>query len=273
MKLRVFRTGKDLDHSVYDIDPEPGMTVLGALFHIQENIDDSLSFRYSCRGAVCGSCAMLINRVPRLACRTQLRSLLDGTAEISVKSLKPYPAITQTPEAWKPESEILVEPLPHLPVVKDLVVDMAKFFDSYRAIEPVLRPGGRESERSNAERERMMQPGDVKELENFTNCILCGSCYGACPVDGKNPDYMGPAALAKLYRFHIDPREREEEGQEKKVEGRGTRNRLSLADSPNGWWACEFHSNCAVVCPKGVPPNRAIGKARQELKKMKINGN
>jgi len=240
-------------YDVFSIQPTPGMTVLGALFHIQESQDDSLSFRYSCRGAVCGSCAMLINKVPRLACRTQLTPLVDRTVDVSVESLKPYPAIQDTPAEWDPESEILVEPLPHLPVNKDLVVDMKKFFGYYRAVDPVFRPVD-----EGPERERLMSPEHVKELERYTNCILCGSCFGACPVDGKDPGYLDAAALAKLYRFHIDPREREQA-----IDS----DRLALADRPDGWWACEFHSNCAVVCPKGVPPNRAIGKARRELKK------
>ena len=94
----------------------------------------------------------------------------------------------------------------------------------------------------------------VKELHVYTNCILCGACFGACPVNGRDPRYLGPAALAALYRFRIDPRD-----------GGGIA-RLHRADTPEGWWGCEFHGNCRKVCPKGVPPNIAIGKARQELK-------
>jgi len=98
-----------------------------------------------------------------------------------------------------------------------------------------------------------MNPAAVKELHTYANCILCGACFGACPVNGRNPGYLGPAALAALYRFHIDPREA------------GGLSRLGRADTPNGWWACEFHTNCRRVCPMGVPPNIAIGRARQKL--------
>ena len=103
------------------------------------------------------------------------------------------------------------------------------------------------------EKERIMDPSSVPELELYTNCILCAACFGSCPVDGKNHEYLGPAALAKLYRFHIDPRE---------INGML---RLEKANIPRGWWACEFHGNCRKVCPKDVPPLIAIAKAREQL--------
>jgi len=252
MKLKVFRYGEDETprYDVFELDPTPGMTVLGALFQIQERLDESLAFRYSCRGAVCGSCSMLINKVPRLACRTQLGKLLDGTYDLQ---LKPYEAIIGG-ESWEQGKEVLVEPLPHLRVLKDLVVDMERFYIFYRAVSPVLRPApvkpGEEG------RERRMDPGDVKELEHYTNCILCASCYGACPVSGDAPGFMGPAALAKLFRFYLDPRELKDDF------------RLELVNHRKGWWGCEFHTNCKRVCPKGVPPNLGIGKARAALKKL-----
>lgn len=251
MNLKVYRFNENMDSPRYDtfeIDSSPGMTVMGALFQFQEKFDDSLAFRYSCRGAVCGTCAMLINKVPRLACRTQVEALLTGDLKVRIS---PYPAVEET-VPWDPENDVLVEPLPHLPVIKDLMVDMDPFFEYYRFIEPVFRPSP-----LNPEKERLMDPGDVKELEVYTNCILCGACHGGCPVVGENPQYLGPAALAKLYRFHTDPREDE-----------GT-SRLKIADFPDGWWACEFYRNCFKVCPKGVPPIIAIRKAVNELKKEK----
>jgi succinate dehydrogenase / fumarate reductase, iron-sulfur subunit len=98
-----------------------------------------------------------------------------------------------------------------------------------------------------------MEQSSVRELERYTSCILCAACYGACPVNGYDPDYTGPAALAKLYRFRIDPRD--------ELAGK----RLELADDPHGWWACKFYTNCNKVCPRNVPPNVAIGRGRQEL--------
>jgi succinate dehydrogenase / fumarate reductase iron-sulfur subunit len=248
MRIKVLRTDLDSNVSQYDtfeIDIHPGMTVLEALFYIKDNLDDSLAFRYSCRGAVCGTCAMLINKVPQLACRTQVEKLLKG---MDLPELAPYPAIEKR-EDWDPENEILVEPLPHLPIIKDLIVDMDGFFEVYREMEPVFQPMDKDPEK-----ERVMDPAKVSELENYTNCVLCAACYGACPVVGEDIDFKGPAALAKLYRFVIDPREEREEY------------RLKLVDKPSGWQDCEFYTNCKKVCPKGVTPNIAIGKARQKLK-------
>ncbi|HVP25897.1 MAG TPA: succinate dehydrogenase/fumarate reductase iron-sulfur subunit [Methanomicrobiales archaeon] len=246
MKLKVFRSGRGMAAPRYDdfeIDPLPGMTVLSALFQAQET-DDSLAFRYSCRGAVCGTCAMLINKVPGLACRTQVQALLEGKGQVT---LAPYPALGVT-VPWDQKNDVLVEPLPHLPVIRDLIVDMTRFFEYYRVIDPVFSPGD-----PDPEKERLMSPAAVKELVTYTNCILCGACFGACPVNARDPEYLGPAALAALYRFHIDPRD-----------GKGAA-RLGRADTSGGWWGCEFHTNCRRVCPKGVPPNVAIGRARQEL--------
>lgn len=248
MRLKVYRYDPEAKESRYDsfkLKQKPGMTVLAALFSVQDRFDDSLSFRYSCRGAVCGSCAMLINKVPRLACRTQLKAML----ETEHRELKPFAGSAEG-ETWERGEEVLVEPLPNLPVLKDLVVDMSRFFEYFRKVEPVLKPG-----KEPTEREYLMQPQEVRELEPYTNCILCASCFAACPVSSRNQGFLGPAALARLYRFAIDPRES------------GNGSRLVQADTAQGWWACEFHTNCRAVCPRGVLPNIAIGKARAELQK------
>jgi succinate dehydrogenase/fumarate reductase iron-sulfur protein len=250
MKLKVFRFDRESGKSRYDtfeIEPSPGMTVLSALFKIQEELDDSLAFRYACRGAVCGNCAMLINKIPGLACRTRIEPLLRGEGKVK---LRPFPGMEET-VSWDPENEILVEPLPSLPKIKDLIVDMDKFFEFYREIRPTFKPTS-----EPPERERLMAPEAVKELEKYTNCILCAACVGSCPVSGKAEDFLGPAALAKLYRFHIDPRETADAS------------RLMLANSKRGWWGCEFHANCKAVCPKGVPPIEGIGRARKEIKEL-----
>ncbi len=252
MKLKVYRYRRGMTSPRYDtfeLEPREGMTVLEALFQFQERYDDSLAFHYSCRGAVCGTCAMLIDKVPRLACRTQVKPLLEGRLNVPIV---PYPAVAET-VAWNREEEVLVEPLPHMPVVKDLIVDMDLFFQKYRFVEPIFKPPA-----DAPDRERAMDPAAVKKLEVYTHCILCAACSGACPVEGKNPRYLGPAALAKLYRFHIDPREVQVP-------------RLGRADIANGWWACEFFGNCTRVCPKGIPPRTAIAKAEAELKGKRKN--
>ncbi|MDD1673521.1 MAG: succinate dehydrogenase/fumarate reductase iron-sulfur subunit, partial [Methanomicrobiales archaeon] len=250
MRFKIFRSGveeKNARYDTFEIDPTMGMTVLSALFEIRERFDESLAFRYSCRGAVCGTCAMLINRVPRLACRTQIEKLLKGEGAIH---LAPFIGSENSKESWNQAEEVLVEPMPHMPVIRDLIVDMTHFFECYRLTEPVFKPNG-----LLPEKEQRMDQSDVEAVEMYANCILCGACFAACPVNAKNPVYWGPAALAKLYRFHIDPRELRDGS------------RLFTADVPEGWWSCEFHLNCTHVCPKGVPPSTAIGKAELELKR------
>ncbi len=248
MILKVFRYDPGSGEQRYDRFPitlRPGMTVLDALFLVASEQDDSLAFRYSCRGAVCGTCAVLINRVPRLACRTRLDPLLRGEDRLA---LAPHPGLTRG-EAYSPDEEVLIEPLPNMPLIKDLVVDQEGFFTRYRKISPVFRPAF-----PLPPKEQPMDSAGVKELETYTNCILCASCYAACPVNAEDEEYIGPAALAKLYRFAIDPREGDHAS------------RFARADTPHGWWACRFITNCTKVCPKGVTPNVAIGKARGVLK-------
>jgi succinate dehydrogenase / fumarate reductase iron-sulfur subunit len=250
MVLRVRRYSPGAPRARYDhfnVKVKPGMTVLTALFYVQDRLDDSLAFRYSCRGAVCGACAMLINKTPRLACRTQLTALVARSHEIALGG---NPS-SEYPESWKPKDEVIIEPLPHLPVIQDLVVDMSKFFAFYRTISPGFRPPA-----GLTERESRLDPSLVIELEKYTNCILCAACYGACPIPNKNPNYLGPAALAKLYRCAVDPRENQEQ------------NRLASANQPDGWWSCDSYGNCRKVCPKGVPLDSAIGRARQRLKEL-----
>ncbi|NTV00261.1 MAG: 2Fe-2S iron-sulfur cluster binding domain-containing protein, partial [Methanoregulaceae archaeon] len=170
MLLKVFRfnpESRESRHDTFSIADRPGLTVLGALFEAQRDYDSSLAFRYSCRGAVCGTCAMLINKVPRLACRTQVGPLLTGEDKIDLS----HPPKGDLTAPWDQSQEILVEPLPNLPVIKDLVVDMRPFFVFYKLVEPVFRQSG-----EKPERERLMRPEQVKSLEEYTSCILCGAC-------------------------------------------------------------------------------------------------
>ncbi|MBN1178428.1 MAG: succinate dehydrogenase iron-sulfur subunit [Anaerolineae bacterium] len=217
-------TGDPPRYQAYAVDVPQGMTVLEALLRIQAEQDGSLAFRYACRGAVCGSCAMVIEGQVRLACRTQVRSL-EG-------------------------NRITVDPLPHLPRIKDLVVDMDPFFETLRAIQPWLQPG-----HSEPEREHQVDPADWSEAEPYTNCILCASCHGVCPVVESDPAYLGPAALAKHYRFLADVRDVADAA------------RVALVNDEHGVWGCDMVWNCTRVCPRGVTPTQGIGKTRARIRR------
>jgi succinate dehydrogenase / fumarate reductase, iron-sulfur subunit len=160
----------------YRIKVIPGLTVLAMLLRIREEIDGTMSFRCSCRSAICGSCAMVINGKIDLACRTQV-------------------AIFET-------DTIILEPLPNFEVIKDLSVDMTPFWRMYEKIQPYLI-------RKNPvpEKELYQSEKDRNKIDQFVKCILCACCYGACPVLNKDADYIGPAAAAKLERFALDSRD------------------------------------------------------------------
>ncbi len=207
------------------------MSVLEALFQIQDEQDSSLAFRYSCRGAVCGSCAMLINRKQRLACRTQV-SEIAGERVLSPKAYGPV-AIPLV----KTGADILVEPLPNLPVIRDLIVDMEPFFEHYLEIKPWLEGAGEE---------KPMSQDDVKKVDRYAACILCGICYGACPVASRDKGFLGPAALAKAWRFYADSRYKNADAM------------LMRAGSKHGAFSCDEVYRCVEVCPKKVPPTNAI---------------
>lgn len=235
MKFKIKRfDGERSWFDTFEVKPVPHMSVLEALFQIQNEQDSSLAFRYSCRGAVCGSCVMLINRKHRLACRTQAAQV-EGE---SFFTISPFGPIAK-PEL-KTGSEILVEPLPNLPVIKDLIVDMELFFKHYEAVKPGF-DGAQE-----AETETSMSNKDIIKVDEYAACILCGLCYGACPVAARDRNYLGPAALAKAWRFFIDTRYPDREGMRKRV------------DNKTGIWACDQVYRCVEVCPKQVPPTNAI---------------
>jgi succinate dehydrogenase / fumarate reductase iron-sulfur subunit len=211
-------------HQEYILDVPEGMTVLEALLRLQAEQDGSLAFRYACRGAVCGSCAMVINGQVNLACRTQVHGMGTDT--------------------------VTVEPLPNLPLIKDLVVDMEPFLEHLRTVQPWLQPAQPEPER-----EHLVAPKQWAESEPYTNCILCACCHGVCPAAERDPAYLGPAALGQHYRFLADVRDTADE------------TRVALVDSEQGVWGCDMVWNCVEVCPKGVPPTQGIGKTRAHIRR------
>lgn len=204
----------------FAVPSDAGMNVLSALRWIQDSLDGTLAFRYSCRGAVCGSCAMVINGKIELACRNHLADL---------------------------PREIFLEPLPNLPILKDLVVDMSSFWEALDSISPYLI-GDEEA----PPKENLQSPSDRDRIEQFINCVQCASCYASCPVRQNNPQFIGPAALAALDRFADDSRDR-----------RG-RDVLNSLNSDNGLWGCRMAFECIDACPKNVRPADGIAKLRRK---------
>lgn len=212
--------------ATYRVKVIPGLTVLSVLLRIRDEIDGTLAFRSSCRSAVCGSCAMVINGKIDLACRTQVAIFKSET--------------------------IILEPLPNLEIIKDLVVDMAPFWAAYEKIQPWLirTSPDPEKELPQSEEERA-------RIDQNVNCILCASCYGACPVLARDPQYVGPHALAKLERFMADSRDERPQ------------NTLELVNDERGVWGCDTVLRCIDACPKEVRPTDSIVGLRKRLLKYK----
>lgn len=231
IKFKVFRFDPDKDQQPYydtfELETRPGMTVLEGLFDILERQDGSLAFRYSCREAICGSCALYINGAYRLACQTQV-SHMDS-------------------------DEVVVNPLPALQPVKDLVVDMTPFFEAYHAVDPYLQPA-EDLKQVEEGKEYYQSPKDRKKLDMPVDCILCGSCYSSCPTTWTHEGYLGPAALLKAYRFVADSRDD------------ATADRLSTVSTESGIWRCHTAYNCVEACPKDLNPTFGI----QQLKKQTV---
>ena len=231
MKFKIYRYNPETDEQPYmrnyELDIEAGdMMLLDALLLIREQ-DDSLSLRKSCREGVCGSDAMNINGRNGLACITQLSSL---------------------------KQPIELRPLPGLPVIRDLIVDMTQFFKQYHSIKPYLVNND-----PPPETERLQSPAQRAELDGLYECILCACCTTACPSFWWNPDkFVGPAGLLQAYRFIVDSRDQ------------ATSERLDNLEDPYRLFRCHTIMNCVEVCPKGLNPTAAIGKIKALMVKRTV---
>jgi succinate dehydrogenase / fumarate reductase iron-sulfur subunit len=239
---------KNIEIKVKKFDPEkPGFsvktyrvtvdrfqTVLGALIEIKEKLDASLSMRYSCRMGICGSCAMVINGKPRLACEANI--FLEQTSVVEV------------------------EPMRGHPVLRDLVCDFDDFFRKHKSLKPwLLRKD--EEEKFRAEKEYSQTSSELDYYLPFSYCIKCGLCVDACPVVNTNPVFFGPQALSQAYRYFADSRDE------------GGAQRLEDVDTLDKVWGCEFAGSCSKVCPKGVDPALAIQLLKIEVMKHRFNKN
>lgn len=236
--LRIKRYHPQMDKTPrfqdFEVSVEPTDRLLDALMYVKRNLDGTLCFRKSCAHGVCGSDAMTIDGVERLACKTLVRDVADGDNAV-----------------------VTIEPLKSLPVQRDLMVDYERFFDVYRIVKPFLIPA-----QKTEHRETVQSPDERSRFDDPTKCILCASCYASCPVIAeKDPDFIGPAAVVQAARFVLDSRD----------EGIGPR--LDVLDDSHGVWPCENHFQCTRVCPRGIKVTKNINIVKREIKKFKEQNN
>lgn len=226
----------------YEIPYKDDLSILETLNYIKDNLDSTLSYRWSCRMAVCGSCGMMVNNMPKLACETFLRDYYPGTVRI--------------------------EALRNFDIERDLVVDIEPFMEKFVSIKPYVinaMTGKKEEIKANAEIEHdgnkehpaeiaalstKQTPAQLTKFKQYTMCINCLLCYAACPQMGLNRDFLGPAALSMAQRYNKDTRDS------------GKAERLEVMNDKNGTWPCTFVGYCSEVCPKSVDPAGAIQQAK-----------
>jgi len=234
MQVSIYRYNPDADASPYmqDFDLEiPGgkdLMVLDVLELLKEQ-DPSVTYRRSCREGVCGSDGVNMNGKNGLACITPLSEVVRGR-------------------------KLIIKPLPGLPVIRDLIVDMEQFYNNYERINPYLI-----NDDDPPEMERLQSPEDREKLDGLYECILCACCSTACPSFWWNPDkFIGPSGLLQAYRFIADSRDT------------ATEERLAGLEDPFSVFRCKGIMNCVSVCPKGLNPTRAIGHIRNMLLKRAV---
>ena len=231
MKFSIYRYNPEKDDKPYMQDYEVELQhsdrmLLDAILRIKA-MDDSLGLRKSCREGVCGSDGMNINGKNGLACITPLKDLKEP---------------------------VILRPLPGLPVIRDLIVDMSQFFKQYHSIKPYLV-----NDNPPPQKERLQSPEDREELNGLYECVLCACCSTSCPSFWWNPDkFVGPAALLQAYRFIADTR------------ADATSERLDNLEDPYRLFRCHTIMNCADVCPKGLNPTEAIGKIKEQMVKRMV---
>ena len=210
----------------FNVPADDSTSVLDALNYIKEELDPSLSFRWSCRMAICGSCGLMVNGVPKLGCKVFLRDYHD---------------------------EVVIEPLAHLPVERDLIVDMDAFLTHLEAVKPYLIADDKNPTEANRQ-----TPAQMAKYQHFSDCINCGLCYAACPQFGLNPEFLGPAAITLAHRYNLDSRDH------------GKAQRMPLLNTEEGAWSCTFVGFCSKVCPKNVDPAAAVNQSKVESAKDMI---
>ncbi len=234
IKFVVFRFDPKKDSApyfqTYEIPYRRGMTVLDGLRYIFENIDHTLSIRFSCRQGICGSDGMLVNGKYALACQTQISEVIkDGVVKI--------------------------EPMPHYPVIKDLVVDLTTLYEKLKKAKAFFM-----GESVDLEREYLQTPKQRAKLEDYLTCVLCGACVSACPVNETDWEFLGPAPLMRAFKYLIDNRDKVKLP------------RIVALTGGDGIYRCHLAYSCVDACPKELPPAIAIRDLQKIAFKVALTG-
>jgi len=230
IKFHVTRYNPETDRAphvkTYEVPVREGMTVLDGLHYIKDNLDSTLAWRYSCRMGICGSCGMLLNGRPSLACNTQILHIADAN--------------------------LAVGPLPNFEIIRDLVPDLFTMFDKHRVVKPyILRAD--EAEINDPVGEFYQSPEQLESYLQFTYCIKCGCCMAACPTLATDARYLGPMPLTGAQRYNADTRDG------------GRRERNAVTGEAAGVFRCHYAGECSRACPKGVDPARALQLLKRRL--------
>ncbi len=209
----------------FQIPYQKWTTVLDVILEAKKHLDQSIAVRYSCRQATCGSCGMIINGRPRLACFTKISEL---------------------------DSDIVkVEPMNNFPIIRDLAVGFDRMFKTHKSVKPFVI--SEDSEITGKTTEILQTPEELEKYIQFSNCIKCGLCNSVCPTMATDSSFIGPQALTQAYRYIADNRDK------------GKDDRLKIIDDSHGIWRCHFAGSCSQVCPKGVDPAMGIQLLRGYL--------
>jgi fumarate reductase iron-sulfur subunit len=230
LRVTRYRPEEDTEPGIqeYEVPLRDEWAVLDGLNHVKDHVDETLSYRWSCRMGICGSCGMTVNGEPKLSCAAFLADYAPGP--------------------------VRVEPLANFPVIRDLVVEIGDFMRKLAKVKPWIIEEAREAGRggsagkdSEADRDEHLQtPAEMDEYQQFSMCINCMLCYAACPVYGLDPQFIGPAAIALAQRYNLDSRDH------------GAAERLDVLSQHDGIWGCTFVGECTRACPKDVDPAGAI---------------
>ncbi|QUM81590.1 succinate dehydrogenase/fumarate reductase iron-sulfur subunit [Moritella sp. 5] len=240
IKLDIMRYRPEMDDKpftqTFELPYQADMSILEALQYIKDHMDSTISFRWSCRMAICGSCGLMVDGVPKLGCKAFLRDY--------------YP------------NNVKLEPLANFPIERDLVVVMDDFIQKLEEIKPYIIPEktGSQEKKCLSDGAYKQTPEQMEKYKKFSMCINCGLCYAACPQYALDTNFTGPAALALLARYNRDSRDA------------GSAERMRIVNQEEGVWGCTFVGYCSVVCPKGVDPAAAIQLLKVESSKDYLIG-